>query len=131
MMILDIDHFKKFNDTHGHLAGDAVLQHVGKVLTKVVRETDMSCRYGGEEFAVVISELPMSTTTSSFSASVIRSISISTDARPRVTFAGAAPIFLRIGQPRFFFRKISPSLELALSGLRATDPRCAPIPTLL
>ncbi len=55
LLILDVDHFKKFNDTHGHQAGDEVLRKVGKTLTECARETDLACRYGGEEFAIVMS----------------------------------------------------------------------------
>jgi diguanylate cyclase len=54
LLILDIDHFKEFNDSHGHLAGDEVLRNVGKVLVKTARQMDLACRYGGEEFAVVL-----------------------------------------------------------------------------
>lgn len=54
LIILDIDHFKKFNDSHGHLAGDEVLRRVGKVLVKTARQMDLPCRYGGEEFAVIL-----------------------------------------------------------------------------
>ena len=51
--ILDIDHFKKFNDTHGHQVGDLVLQHAAKVYLASVPETDIVTRFGGEEFAVI------------------------------------------------------------------------------
>jgi diguanylate cyclase len=54
LLLMDIDHFKKFNDTHGHQAGDEVLRTVGKVLAGVPREMDVPCRYGGEEFAVIL-----------------------------------------------------------------------------
>lgn len=54
LLLMDIDHFKRFNDTHGHQAGDEVLRTVGQVLAAVPREMDVSCRYGGEEFAVVL-----------------------------------------------------------------------------
>lgn len=54
LIILDIDHFKKFNDSHGHPAGDEVLRRVGSVLEKTARQMDMPCRYGGEEFAVIL-----------------------------------------------------------------------------
>ncbi|MEB3223835.1 MAG: diguanylate cyclase [Candidatus Sericytochromatia bacterium] len=58
LVVLDVDHFKKFNDTHGHLLGDQVLQGVARILLKSVRETDMVARYGGEEFVVILPETP-------------------------------------------------------------------------
>ena len=54
IIILDIDHFKRFNDTFGHLAGDAVLQAVGHLLNRSIRNLDLACRYGGEEFVVIL-----------------------------------------------------------------------------
>ena len=54
LLMLDIDHFKKVNDQHGHIAGDRVLQAVAKALAKCVRPMDTLARYGGEEFAVIL-----------------------------------------------------------------------------
>ncbi len=54
--MLDLDHFKKINDTYGHKAGDIVLMEIASVLEKSVRETDYVARYGGEEFIVVLPE---------------------------------------------------------------------------
>ena len=56
LIMIDIDHFKKFNDTHGHIAGNKALEHVAQMLNKEVRETDLVARYGGEEFAIVLPE---------------------------------------------------------------------------
>lgn len=53
-VVLDIDHFKKVNDTHGHPAGDDVIRAVASSLTRQFRETDLICRYGGEEFCVLL-----------------------------------------------------------------------------
>ncbi|MDQ5987077.1 MAG: hypothetical protein CSYNP_02814 [Syntrophus sp. SKADARSKE-3] len=57
LIILDIDHFKRFNDEHGHEAGDLVLKGVAKVLKADVRESDIAARWGGEEFLVVLPEV--------------------------------------------------------------------------
>lgn len=57
LALLDIDHFKRVNDTHGHPAGDAVLAQLGQVLARQFREVDVVARYGGEEFAVILPEI--------------------------------------------------------------------------
>lgn len=54
VLIADIDHFKRFNDQYGHLAGDAVLTQVASVLQSTMRESDLVARLGGEEFAIVL-----------------------------------------------------------------------------
>ncbi len=54
VFIFDIDHFKKYNDTHGHLAGDDILRLVGTLIRQEVREEDTAARYGGEEFVVIL-----------------------------------------------------------------------------
>lgn len=56
VLVLDVDHFKRLNDTQGHEAGDAVLQELGKVLQGSFRTSDVACRFGGEEFVVVLPE---------------------------------------------------------------------------
>ena len=54
LMMLDVDHFKKFNDKHGHQTGDEVLQLVASTLSHACRDFDTAARYGGEEFAVIL-----------------------------------------------------------------------------
>ncbi|HVE45900.1 MAG TPA: GGDEF domain-containing protein [Acidimicrobiales bacterium] len=54
LVLLDVDHFKAVNDTHGHQAGDEVLRRVGLAMADTVRGTDIAARYGGEEFAVIL-----------------------------------------------------------------------------
>ena len=57
IIMADVDHFKQFNDTYGHAAGDAVLVQVGNFLRMHVRSSDVTCRYGGEEFLLVLPEV--------------------------------------------------------------------------
>ncbi|MGE0610254.1 MAG: GGDEF domain-containing protein, partial [Pirellulales bacterium] len=54
LVLLDVDHFKKFNDKHGHLAGDEVLRGVGRMLKQTVGKAGLAARYGGEEFAAIL-----------------------------------------------------------------------------
>jgi len=54
LILLDIDHFKKVNDSYGHLTGDEVLRHLSVILTKSIRSIDTAGRYGGEEFAIIL-----------------------------------------------------------------------------
>ena len=56
VLLFDIDHFKKFNDTHGHGAGDEVLREFSKHLQAFTRAEDMACRYGGEEFVLIMTD---------------------------------------------------------------------------
>jgi two-component system, cell cycle response regulator len=53
-VLLDIDHFKLFNDTHGHQVGDLVLTRVARSIQNTLRKVDLMARYGGEEFAILI-----------------------------------------------------------------------------
>lgn len=56
LLMMDIDHFKVFNDTHGHPVGDAILKEIVKITKKCIRTVDIAARYGGEEFAIVLPE---------------------------------------------------------------------------
>ena len=56
LLMMDIDHFKKFNDDHGHDIGDFILSEFGILLRKLIRAEDIPCRYGGEEFTILLPE---------------------------------------------------------------------------
>jgi diguanylate cyclase (GGDEF)-like protein len=58
MLVLDIDHFKRINDTHGHVVGDQVLVEIGKRCTATLRGTDLLARWGGEEFIALLPNTP-------------------------------------------------------------------------
>ena len=61
VLMLDLDHFKRVNDTYGHLAGSHTLKEIGSLISRNLRETDVSARYGGEEFVAYLSEQPKET----------------------------------------------------------------------
>jgi diguanylate cyclase (GGDEF)-like protein len=61
VLLADVDHFKQYNDSHGHLGGDAALVKVAEILRKMTRGVDSVARYGGEEFVVMLIEAPIAT----------------------------------------------------------------------
>jgi diguanylate cyclase (GGDEF)-like protein len=60
VLMIDLDHFKRYNDNYGHAAGDKALAAVGEGLLRSVRAEDVACRYGGEEFTVILPECSLS-----------------------------------------------------------------------
>jgi diguanylate cyclase (GGDEF)-like protein len=61
VLLADVDRFKQYNDTHGHLAGDAALVKIAEVFRKTTRQVDCVARYGGEEFVVMLLEANLAT----------------------------------------------------------------------
>jgi diguanylate cyclase (GGDEF)-like protein/PAS domain S-box-containing protein len=59
VLMLDLDHFKRFNDTYGHEAGDELLRSFGRLVKSIIRVEDIACRYGGEEFTLIMPECPL------------------------------------------------------------------------
>jgi diguanylate cyclase (GGDEF)-like protein/PAS domain S-box-containing protein len=92
MLMVDIDHFKKVNDEHGHQNGDLVLREVGKILINSIRGCDTPGRFGGEEFVVVLPELDV--TAASRMAERIRS---NIEVHPFSIKDGQIPITVSIG----------------------------------
>jgi len=62
VIMLDIDHFKRYNDTLGHAMGDLLLQELGKLLSNQIRRSDIACRYGGDEMVLILPEASLKTT---------------------------------------------------------------------
>ena len=62
VIVMDIDHFKQVNDRHGHSAGDAVLKLLGRHLLEQTRGGDVACRYGGEEFVIIMPDADLEQT---------------------------------------------------------------------
>ena len=60
LLMIDVDHFKRINDTSGHPVGDAVLKNLASLLSQHLRSTDLVARYGGEEFVVLLFDTPTS-----------------------------------------------------------------------
>ncbi len=85
--MMDLDHFKRLNDEHGHLLGDEVLREVAKSMTGVLRSTDTAYRYGGEELVVLLREtgLEDATTAAERLREAVRAISMPDSPQVRVT----------------------------------------------
>jgi diguanylate cyclase (GGDEF)-like protein len=60
ILMVDIDHFKSINDNHGHLGGDRVLVHAARLIQSVFRTDDIACRFGGEEFCILLRDCDLS-----------------------------------------------------------------------
>jgi len=63
VLMVDVDHFKAINDTHGHLAGDAVLANISGVIQRAVRNEDVVARFGGEELGIILRQIPVDAAT--------------------------------------------------------------------
>jgi diguanylate cyclase (GGDEF)-like protein len=102
-MVIDLDHFKKINDRHGHAAGDAVLAALGERLRQVCRETDYLARWGGEEFLVVARHSHPGT-----AADLAERLRLAVGSRPFDTPAGALDVTASIGFASFPFDPCDP-----------------------
>ena len=94
ILVLDLDRFKKYNDTYGHLAGNDALRRVAQAIRETVRAVDFAARYGGEEFAVVLPEVDAAALTA-----IAERIRVAVEALPAP--AGGAPVTVSIGAALF------------------------------
>lgn len=104
LLMIDADHFKGINDRYGHLCGDTVLRHIGRVLRTAVRATDLPCRYGGEEFLVLLPE-----TSSSGAAKVAETIRRELSAAPVTCGGSMVPVTISCGVAMAGAGEIDPS----------------------
>jgi diguanylate cyclase (GGDEF)-like protein len=111
-MMLDVDHFKKVNDTYGHQVGDEVLVQVAAAIRATIRKTDVAARYGGEEFVVLVPETPW--TGAQVLAERLRhavASSRSETAQPSVTVSiGIAATELGLGSARELLKRADEAL---------------------
>ena len=96
VLMIDVDHFKEYNDAHGHLAGDQVLQRLAHLIQSTVREVDRAGRYGGEEFIVLMPE-----TTRDAAAEVAERVRQQLASEPFATNAPPVSLTLSIGVSAF------------------------------
>jgi diguanylate cyclase len=115
LMMIDIDHFKMFNDRFGHLLGDEVLKIVARTLTDILKGRDVVARFGGEEFIVILPETPLEGAMKV--AEMIRTAIASKELKRRDTGENYGTITVSIGVSRF--REDSDTLPILIK--RADD----------
>ncbi|MHB1375223.1 MAG: GGDEF domain-containing protein [Thauera sp.] len=92
LLMIDIDHFKRVNDTHGHPVGDEVLQHAARLIRGSLRQHDRAGRLGGEEFAVLLDDVGLDT-----ALALAERLRHTVAAKPAATVAGAVSLTISLG----------------------------------
>ena len=114
ILVLDLDRFKKFNDTYGHLAGNDALARVARVIRETVRSVDFAARYGGEEFAVIVPETDLPSL-----AAIAERIRVNVEALGDITVSIGAALFPQDGRnPEALFNAADQRLYAAKSSGR-------------
>lgn len=98
LLMIDLDHFKKINDKHGHQTGDAVLKVAAKLLGSAARPQDLAARYGGEEMVLLLPETPRAV-----AAAIAESIRRAVNARPVPAGKASIPVSASVGVATFEF----------------------------
>lgn len=107
LVLIDADHFKKINDTHGHSAGDAVLRHIARLMGATFRQVDVVARIGGEEFAVLLPSADLAS-----AQRVAERLRATLEAQPALTDAGPVGCTVSIGVATM--DEATPSVEALL-----------------
>jgi diguanylate cyclase (GGDEF)-like protein len=118
LCFLDIDHFKRVNDTFGHLAGDAVLAKLAHVIHGTLRREDIFCRYGGEEFSVILREID-DRAARAFAERLRKAIERADFSKPELGMKSPFPITVSIGLATFRDRNFQKASELVAEADRA------------
>jgi diguanylate cyclase (GGDEF)-like protein len=113
VLSIDVDHFKAYNDTFGHPAGDEVLKAIAGIFTKVARETDLVARVGGEEFAVVMPETYVTGAHALAERIRLEVASLRPFARPLTVSIGLATVSARTGTAAALWRRCDRALYSA------------------
>ncbi len=92
LAVCDLDHFKKINDTYGHLVGDMILEHVSRLIQDNIRQSDSFIRFGGEEFIILFANTRLAQ-----AMKAVEKIRHTIENRPLVTTMGTIPVTLSIG----------------------------------
>ena len=121
LAVIDIDHFKKVNDAHGHACGDGVLRNLARVLTKGLRRTDIAARFGGEEFCILLTDVDATTAQpvmDRLREAFAKVIHESGAAMFSCTFSGGLADSLRFTSPKSLFEAADRALYGAKKGGR-------------
>lgn len=92
IILIDIDHFKQFNDTHGHDVGNIALAQVAQLLADAVRKLDVACRFGGEEFVIILPATPLV-----YATLVAERMRVAVERAPIMHDGQALPITISLG----------------------------------
>lgn len=92
IVMMDIDHFKRFNDTYGHICGDAVIKLVASSVSGILRKSDIFARYGGEEFVIFLANANLET-----GSAIAERIRATVEAQPSPAPGGQAPVTISVG----------------------------------